>query len=615
MNCRLQSVLRALASLVVASAVPLANAAEAQWVEIQSPHFSVITDAGEKRGREVAMRFEQMRAVFAALMTNANVNIPIPLQIVAFRNTKELRQIAPLWHGKPIQLAGLFEPGQDRSFIMLDMSVESPWTVVFHEYAHQLMNGVLTVEMDPWFEEGFAEYFSSIEVDSKEARVGKIPSEEYEVLQQQGTMKIADLFKVQHNSSTYNENGGRRTVFYAESGMLVHYLYDHNLIPKLATYFALKIDKNMAVEDAIQHSFGMSASQFDKELRNYVNGYVSKYYPISNPPNIVSKNYAMKPLRSTDAAAVVADIHLHSPDYREQAIKDFQEILKEEPDNAAACRGLGYAYLQKQDFIQAGEYFKRAAKEDSRDPRVHYYSALLMSTEGSFTGSSGLPEMTKELETAIGLDPSFADAYALLGFARMRSGDKVGALSVMLKAISLSPRNENYRLNLAQMYLNSQQPEQAIPILEMLRKSGDRQVALRAGELLRTAQDFQASMRAVHAANSLPTKVIADRGAMSGSVQGEKASTETDSAEMIPSQAPIKFIKGTVQNVDCSAPPAATLKVVSGGKTWTMRVTDSKHVLVLGAAEFSCAWNRQQISVNYRETSDTAGTVVSVEVQ
>src|SRR6202044_1410124 len=63
---------------------PIVFAGEAQWVEVRSPNFSVITDAGEKRGRDVAMRFEQMRGVFGALMTKANVNLPVPLQIVAF---------------------------------------------------------------------------------------------------------------------------------------------------------------------------------------------------------------------------------------------------------------------------------------------------------------------------------------------------------------------------------------------------------------------------------------------------------------------------------------------------------------------------------------------------
>jgi hypothetical protein len=79
-------------------------------VEVRSPNFSVVTDAGEKRGREVAMRFEQMRAVLGALMTKAKVNLPVPLQIVAFRNTKEMRQVAPLFNGKPTQVAGRRRP-------------------------------------------------------------------------------------------------------------------------------------------------------------------------------------------------------------------------------------------------------------------------------------------------------------------------------------------------------------------------------------------------------------------------------------------------------------------------------------------------------------------------
>src|SRR2546425_4966901 len=102
-----------LVSATLSAALPV-YASEAQWIEVQSPHFSVVTDAGEKRGRETAMRFEQMRAVFGALLTKVNVNMPIPLQIVAFRNAKELRQFAPLWNGKPVQLAGLFQGGEDR---------------------------------------------------------------------------------------------------------------------------------------------------------------------------------------------------------------------------------------------------------------------------------------------------------------------------------------------------------------------------------------------------------------------------------------------------------------------------------------------------------------------
>jgi tetratricopeptide (TPR) repeat protein len=583
---------------------PVVLAGESQWVEVRSPNFSVVTDAGEKRGREVAMRFEQMRAVFGALMTKANVNLPIPLQIVAFRNGKEMRQFAPLFKGKPIELAGLFQQGSDRSFILLDMSVENPWTVVFHEYAHQLMNGNLQGEFDPWFQEGFAEYFSSIEVDSKEARVGKIPNNEYVILQQVGTMKIADLFRVQQNSPTYNESGDHRNSFYAESGMLMHYIYDNQLLPKVALYFDLEENKHTGVDDAIQQAFGMSPAQFDKTLRNYVSSGHYKYYPIPNPANIASNNYTVAPLSSAAGNAVLADVHLHSRDYQERAVSEFQDILKSDPNNAAACRGLGYAYLQKQDFTQAGEYFRRASQLDSKDPRVHYYSAMLMAREGGFGGGSNAPAMIEELETSIRLDPNFADSYALLAFAQSTARDPAKALGTMRKAIAISPRNESYLFNLANIYLANRQADQAIAVLRSLQVTDNPLLASQVTTLLAQAQQFKAMMQA--------------QGESAGSVLVVRRQPPEDASSPVVAKTPsgpVKFLRGMLTHVDCSNSPLASFTLVSGAKTWKMNVADRNHLVLIGADAFSCDWSKQKVAVNYRETSAGEGSIVSLEIQ
>jgi cytochrome c-type biogenesis protein CcmH/NrfG len=597
------------------SSVFSATASEPQWVEIQSPHFSVVTDAGEKRGRDVAVRFEQMRAVFSSLLVKANVNMPVPLQIVAFRNGKELRQVVPLWHGKPIQVAGLFQSGQDRSFIMLDMSLEDPWKTVFHEYAHQLMNGNITAQVDPWFQEGFAEYFSTIEVDGKQAHVGKIPEYDYEILQQQGVMKISELFRVQQNSATYNESGDHRSVFYAESSMVMHYLYDNNLMPKLANYFTLKVDKGLPVDDAIQQSFGMSSAQFDRELRNYVSSGRFRYFVVASPTDIVKSNYAARPITQLDSRAIIADIHLHSPDYHDEASAEFQEILKADPNNAAAARGLGYAYFQAQNFDGAAEYFKRAAQLDSKDPRVHFYSALLMSRQGSFTDSSSTGDVVKELETAISLDPSFAEAYSLLAFAQARNGDSQKGLATMQKAVSLKPGDEMYHFNLAQMYLNNQQIDQAVGILQALSRSSNPEVAMRASQSLARTQAFQtARSTAIQRANIVresPNNFGDSALESAGNIKG----IDRDAAPSVSQQQQIQFLKGTLVSVDCSSAPSATLIVTSGKKPWTMLVKDSTHVLLMGADAFSCVWKQQRVAINYRATGDTTGDVVSIELQ
>ena len=114
-----------------------------------------------------------------------------------FRNGKELRQFAPLYGGKPIELAGFFlgnggrgGPGanEERQYIALDLSQEDSWGTVFHEYAHLLINSNFPPS-PVWFDEGFAEYCSSLKVDKKEIAIGLVKPELPELLSQSRWLK------------------------------------------------------------------------------------------------------------------------------------------------------------------------------------------------------------------------------------------------------------------------------------------------------------------------------------------------------------------------------------------------------------------------------------------
>ena len=487
------------------------------------------------------------------------------------------------------------------------------------------MNGNLQTESDPWFEEGFAEYFSSIEVDSKQVRVGKVPEDEYRILQQLGMIKIADLFKVVQNSSTYNESGDHRTSFYAESGMLMHYIYDNQLMVKVAAYFDLKGNKHVPVEDAIQQAFGMSARQFDKVLRDYASSGRYKYYPIPAPASISADKYTVTPLKPADSAAVLADIHLHSRDYQERALSEFQGILKSDPNNAAACRGLGYGYLQQQDFNRANEYFKRASQLDSKDPRVHYYSALLTFREGGMGVGADIATMTKELETAINLDSSYADSYALLAFAQMTAGDSARALATMRKALEISPRNESYLYNLANLYLANRQPDQAIAILGSLRVTDNPMLAAQVAGMLEQARQFQKTLE-VSRNGTEPATLFSDRDREGPEMPQEKeassaaapvsaASGPTAPVKKDATWGPPKFIHGLLSSVDCSTEPAAVLTLMVGAKTLKLSLADRNHVILIGSDQFSCSWSKRKVAVNYRESATGETSVMSVELQ
>ena len=595
-----------------------ARASDPVWLEVRSPHFSVVTDAGEKRGREVALRFEQMRMVFGALLTKANVNLPVPLQIVAFRSTKEMRQFAPLYHGKPTQVAGLFQGGEDRSFILLDMSVENPFQVVFHEYAHQLMNGNISAETQPWFEEGFAEYFSTIVADGKQAQVGRVQQDDFDVLMQARLWSVAQLFRVQHYSDTYNQSGEGRSLFYAESWLVVHYLYDTQQIPKLHDYFDAVTVHNLPVEDAVQKSFGMSVQQLDKALAGYLraNRFVFHALPVAAGPDAAA--YTVNPVSSLDAQAVLADMHLHSPDHQEQAMTEFQALLKVDPENDAALRGLGYAYLMKQDYDRAGEYFQKAAQKNARDPRVLYYSALLTNREGRQSADPAkLQTMVKELEASIALDPNFADAYSLLGFAESSLGDTEKGVEATRKAVSLSPRNEGYRFNLAEMYLSDRKPDEAIAILETLVHSANPQLAEQANRALAEAHEYKLAVSAgseVHVVNG-PARIThgAEKNVLPADPEPTGPAPDSPPLAAVASS-PVLFVKGKLTSVDCSTPPGALVAVVTGTKTLKLKVRDVHHAIVIGADELSCDWKDRKVAVNYRE-GPGGGDVVSIEVQ
>ena len=83
----------------------------------------------------------------------------------------------------------------------------------------------------------------------------------------------------------------------------------------------------------------------------------------------------------------------------------------------------------------------------------------------------------------------------------------------------------------------------------------------------------------------------------------------------LPAQVPPRFVKGKVVKVDCAASPEAVLSVTAGSKLLKLHVGNRKHVVVMGADEFSCAWANQSVAVNYRETAEGTGEVVSVDVQ
>jgi hypothetical protein len=354
-----------LAVLLVCVAVSSSRAAEpSPWIEIHSTHYIVITDAGEKRGREVALRFEQMRAVFATLLMKERLNEPLPLTILAFKNDKNYYQTAPLKSGQPIDAPGFFLPGEDQNFIVLNLFEVEPWRAVAHDFAHMLMNYNYP-PVEGWFDEGMAEYFGSIRVDDKKYEIGGDPelTSSYkedllqnqtevhnppksltELLSGQVWLTLPDLLTLKHEIRNYNE-GTHHTLFYAQSWMTVHYLINQKKMPETGTYFGLVETEHVPVEQAIQQAYGVSAAQFVEAVKAYFHSLTplfvaldaSKKPSTDQPatpqvydfPEIVGPNQneiSSKPLTENDARAIVAGVRVRIPERRDAGLNELKTL-------------------------------------------------------------------------------------------------------------------------------------------------------------------------------------------------------------------------------------------------------------------------------------------------
>ena len=260
---------------------------EPKWIEVHTAHFSVVTDAGEKRGREVALRMEQMRAVFGGLILKDKLKMPVPITVIALKSDKQYGIVAP---SKQTMAGGFYIPAWDRVYIVLNLFEQEPWRSVAHSLAHYLLNYNYPPAQG-WFDEGLAEYFGSLQI-GKEVDIGgdpelapewhedamdtmemirhdsNVPQSLTQLVSSPVWLSMTDLFTMKHDGSGMLE-GTHHTLFYAQSWMVVHYLVNKNKMPEAGTYFDLVLNQKVPVDKAMVQAFDLTPQQMEDTVKTY----------------------------------------------------------------------------------------------------------------------------------------------------------------------------------------------------------------------------------------------------------------------------------------------------------------------------------------------------------
>jgi tetratricopeptide (TPR) repeat protein len=630
------------AFVVTASYVSLSHAAEPQWIRVSSSHFSVLTDGGEKKGREVALRLEQMRSVFSQLLMRTRVNMPEPLDIIALRSDEEFVKIAPIRQGQPVSGTGFFLPGEDRNYIVLDLLAEEPWRAISHEFAHLLLNYNYP-PTQPWFDEGFAEYFSSIRLDNKQVQMGSDPDSLSELLNGPAWVSITDLFATKHDGPGYQE-ATHHTAFHAESWIVMHYLLNKNKLPETGNYFELVQNQKVLVGPAIQQAYGISAAQFEQAVKDYFRSLdpllhgkqpsptnaAAQAYQFPTPVGDGDVGMSAQQVSDADAQALLAEMKVRLSEHREQGVKELEAIVNDpKTENSIAHRALAWVYMDKKATDDAIEQLSKAMELDSGDPWVRYYLALVKYRAAQASGQPfhGLSNMMQDLRAVLDWNPDFAEAYSMLAMARVEGGGINSAMESMRAAIQLSPRNENYLLNMGQIYMAGKKWDAATALLDRLKSSQNPQIAKAAQKSLEdlpTLKQYgiwpqQTVANQPTVTTPAPRRELQQKQPKPSTPEKEdEASADREEqlpAEPQPDKRKVQFLKGKLVSVDCGQAPVAVLTIAAGTRTMKLRTENYKSLLLIGADEFSCDWENRPVAVNYKAGGKANGDLVSLEVQ
>lgn len=595
-----------------------------RWTSVRSENFTLIGNASERDIRDVAVRLEQYRDMLARIFGGAQLSRAVPTTVIVFKDDEAFKPFSPIYEGRLTDVAGYFQPGRDINYIAVSAERKGTgsFQTIYHELVHLFVDNNFR-GLPLCFNEGLAEYFSSINIsnDGKKITLGSVHPQRQRMLRESKLIPLQTLLATNYNSDYYNE-GDQRSLFYAQSWALVHYLMhvdDRNGLDKFALLLGL-LSKGKTINESLKQVFNSNTEEMETALRLYTRGVV---YPTRGRTFDQRLNYskAMEIAEITLAGARAYEgdllLHINRPDEAEGYL---QESLAKDPDLMLAQTSLGMLRVKQHRTAEAIQILRRAATADRNNYLTQYYFAFAISREGmnedeAVRGyqTASVIEMRSALNRVIELEPEFIEAYRLLAFVNLARDEFLDKAEELLgHALKLSPGRQDLMIILAQIHMRELKLQAARNDLEpILQSATDAKLREQARSLLDDIAYAETQVR--H-----PDYLVRRKSEPSA----EQPST-TDSSLQQQAHAPRPWlakrfkgerVRGLLTNIECMA-EGVVLSVKVGNKTLRMHAAELRSVIFVTYISglertVTCGMRRieNQIVLTYRLSSDPRST-------
>jgi len=485
---------------IIASRVASAGEKPA-WIELHSPNFIVVTNAGERQARRTAYQFEMIRAVFREYFGQKQESNEQPVIILAAKDENTLKGLLPeYWAQKGgAHPAGVYLGGSDADYIALrvdvslDQEAYEPFEPIYHEYVHYLTRRLIA-HMPLWMVEGLAEFYGNTRVADKSVYLGAPSTSNLLILHQQSALPVSTLFEINASSPYYHEQN-KTSIFYAESWALTHYLFArdwHDHTHRVSDFIQL-LGSGVDPKDAASRTIG-DAKLLDPPLRSYINkpSFTAEKF---DPPKIEENGFRVRGVTDTEALAVRADFMAHDRHYAE-ARQMLEKAAQADPKLGIAYDGLSFLALQEGNSADAEKWSSQAVALDPQDYRANYYYAWSL-MKGRPIDEKLLARAEASLRAVVKGNPEFVPGYDAMARVLELEGGKEKleeAYRMTLQAVSREPGNVQYRIRSVEVLEGQQRATDAVRVatqaVSMAKTPEEKQAA---GVALAQAQQFEAA--------------------------------------------------------------------------------------------------------------------------
>jgi tetratricopeptide (TPR) repeat protein len=457
----IRPLVRAVLLLLVAGACAAPITIDESWLEARSANFSLYTTLDEPHARELLEHLELFRAAILAVTRVRNVHPHVPTEIYAFRSESDYRPFEPF-----ADTAGFFRPTLRVNYLALSAGANAAQAreILYHEYTHFVLQNEGSGHYPLWFEEGFADLLSSVDVRGANVRIGAAPQGRVNSLRHGAPLPYARVLRAR----SYEGFGSEQLqMFYAQSWLLVHHLVlgsGGNASARLRRYVD-RIERRGDEAQAFREAFGIDVSDLGPRLEKY-----QEKIPIFGLP----REKLSPELRAGVRRVPIDEIRTRlgwlasANDKPVLARRLFESARAANPNNARAIAGIGevHKFARRWDEAEAG--YRRAIELDPGGWQNHLDLARCLVDRSSVEDeqvATRLATAREHLARVLELAPEMPEGHATLGLAQAMSGNLDAGIASLERALVLLPASSAIEYPLAQLHSRAGHRERAIALL------------------------------------------------------------------------------------------------------------------------------------------------------